>query len=624
MITVDSLYKEFPDKILFKHISFKLKDNMRVAIVGPNGSGKSTLLKIILNFENYDSGKVDVGRSISIGYLPQEIVEGTEKTIIEEVLNSFPEISTIENEIKLLSDKIEDDPSNKKNINQLSNLQDKFQELGGWEIEKNAKVILGGLGFKEEQFDMPFNSFSGGWRMRCLLAGILLRKPNYLFFDEPTNHLDLEAIIWMEDFLSKWRGGLIMISHDREFLNKSVNNILELDRGNAKLYKGNYNLYLKTKEEDQIQYIREYKNQQKKITHLEQFIERFRYKDSKAKQVQSRVKELEKLDIIKPIDVDKSLINIKIPQSDRGPLKVVELKNVKKEYGKILVYDSLELLIERGQKVALVGPNGSGKTTMLKLLAQVEDLSAGELVFGPGIKIKYYAQHQLEILDPNSTIYESISSISSGWSETEIRSFLGSFLFKNDTIQKKVKVLSGGEKARLALARLLVDPAHLLLLDEPTNHLDMQSRDVIEFALKKYSGSIVSISHDRHFLNAVTNHTIEVGKLGVKHYYGNYDYYLWKKENDSIGEKTIESGKKEINKKINYQERKKIKNRINKIKQRLIKIDIELDAIKVSLNDKEIESDYKKIDDYINNQNLLENEYIELLDEKEILQKKIL
>ena len=619
MITVESLCKEFPDKVLFKNISFKLKDNMRIAIVGPNGSGKSTLLKILLNTEKYDSGRVDIGQSVSIGYLPQEIVEGNDKSIIEDVLHSFPEISKVENEMFALTQEVEKDPSNQKIINKLSSLQDEFQKLGGWDIEKNAKIILGGLGFKESQFHMPFNSFSGGWRMRCILAGILLRKPNYLFFDEPTNHLDLEAIIWMENFLEKWRGGLIMISHDREFLNKSVNNILELDRGDATLYKGNYSTYLKTKEENQLQHIREYKNQQKKITHLEQFIERFRYKDSKAKQVQSRVKELEKLDLIKPLDIDKSAIKINIPQPDRGPLKVVHMDNVKKSYGDTEVYKDLELIVERGQKIALVGSNGSGKTTLLKILAQVENLTSGDFILGPGIKTQYYAQHQLEILDSNSTIYESISSISSGWTETEIRSFLGSFLFKNDTILKKVKVLSGGEKARLALARLLVDPAHLLLLDEPTNHLDMQSRDIIEYALKKYSGSLVCISHDRHFLNAVTNHTIEVGNFGIKHYYGNYDYYIWKKKIDIV--ETVSSGaiKNSDNKKINFQVRKKIKNRITRIKKRIIEIESELNNIAIGLKDKEIQSDYKKIDDLMSNQNKLETEFIELLDEKEVL-----
>ena len=619
MITVESLNKEFPDKVLFKNISFKLKDNMRIAVVGPNVSGKSTLLKILLNTEKYDSGRIDIGQSVSIGYLPQEIVEGNDNSIIEEVLHSFPEILKIENEMFILTQEVEKDPSNQKIVNKLSSLQDEFQKLGGWDIEKNAKIILGGLGFKESQFHMPFNSFSGGWRMRCILAGILLRKPNYLFFDEPTNHLDLEAIIWMENFLEKWRGGLIMISHDREFLNKSVNNILELDRGDALLYKGNYNAYLETKEENQLQHIREYKNQQKKIAHLEQFIERFRYKDSKAKQVQSRVKELEKLDLIKPLDIDKSAIKINIPQPDRGPLKVVHMNNVNKSYGKTEVYKDLEFVVERGQKIALVGPNGSGKTTLLKILAEVEDLSSGDFILGPGIKTQYYAQHQLEILDSNSTIYESISSISSGWTETEIRSFLGSFLFKNDTILKKVGVLSGGEKARLALARLLVDPAHLLLLDEPTNHLDMQSRDIIEYALKKYSGSLVCISHDRHFLNTVTNHTIEVGNFGVKHYYGNYDYYVWKKKNDIVETVSSNSIKKSDNKKINYQERKKIKNRISRIKKRISEIELELNSIRVGLKDNEIQSDYKKIDDLMSNQNDLETEYIELLDEKEAL-----
>lgn len=622
MINIDSVWKEFPDKTLFENISFKLSEGMRVGLVGPNGAGKSTLLKLILGLESPDKGTVKVDKGASIGYLPQEIIVGSDQSIIEEVLNAYPEVSRLEAEIYEVGEAIAVDYSNEKLLEKLNDLQEEFERIDGWRIEDNAKKILSGLGFKDDQFHMPFNTFSGGWRMRVLLAGILLKKPNFLFMDEPTNHLDLEAIIWLEEFLSKWKGGLIMISHDRQFLDKSINNVLELDRGTATVFVGNYSRYVEIKEERHILQESAFKNQQKKIAHTEQFIDRFRYKSTKSKQVQSRIKQLEKLDKVKAPESKNSKIRLNIPQPARGPLKVMDLKDIAKSYGDNVVYENLNLVIERGEKIGLVGPNGAGKTTLLKMLAGEERPSSGELIYGSDVKVHYFAQHQLEVLDEESTIYKTISSISGGWSETQIRSYLGAFLFSGDTILKKVRVLSGGEKSRLAMARMLVEPAHLLLLDEPTNHLDMQSRDIIEFALKNYEGTLVCISHDRHFLNAVTNHTLEVNSGKITTFNGNYDYYLWKvkndlKENGRANKNTISD---KSDKKQAFRDKKKKNNRQRKVRDRVAKIEIELENVNLELVSPELATDFEKIQSLQNSQNTLETELLELLEEQEAME----
>jgi len=622
VINIDSVWKEFPDKTLFENISFKLSEGMRVGLVGPNGAGKSTLLKLILGLESPDKGTVKVDKGASIGYLPQEIIVGSDQSIIEEVLNAYPEVSRLEAEIYEVGEAIAVDYSNEKLLEKLNDLQEEFERIDGWRIEDNAKKILSGLGFKDDQFHMPFNTFSGGWRMRVLLAGILLKKPNFLFMDEPTNHLDLEAIIWLEEFLSKWKGGLIMISHDRQFLDKSINNVLELDRGTATVFVGNYSRYVEIKEERHILQESAFKNQQKKIAHTEQFIDRFRYKSTKSKQVQSRIKQLEKLDKVKVPESKNSKIRLNIPQPARGPLKVMDLKDIAKSYGDNVVYENLNLVIERGEKIGLVGPNGAGKTTLLKMLAGEERPSSGELIYGSDVKVHYFAQHQLEVLDEESTIYKTISSISGGWSETQIRSYLGAFLFSGDTILKKVRVLSGGEKSRLAMARMLVEPAHLLLLDEPTNHLDMQSRDIIEFALKNYEGTLVCISHDRHFLNAVTNHTLEVNSGKITTFNGNYDYYLWKvkndlKENGRANKNTISD---KSDKKQAFRDKKKKNNRQRKVRDRVVKIEIELENVNLELVSPELATDFEKIQSLQNSQNTLETELLELLEEQEAME----
>lgn len=621
MIQLDNISKEYPDGILFSNVSLLIKKNMRIGLVGPNGSGKTTILRLMLGEELPDTGSIQKNRNLSIGYLPQDIIIGTKRSILDEVLDSFPEIREIENRLEIVSSEIASNPNDKKKLKILGDLQQRFDSLGGWSIEKKAKEILGGLGFTDDQFQRNMDTFSGGWRMRVALAGILLKNPDVLFFDEPTNHLDLDATIWLESFLAAWKGSLVMISHDREFLNKSVNHIIEIDQAKVILYKGNYLSYRKQKQIRIEQQLAAYLNQQDSIAQTKRFIERFRYKNTKSRQVQSKIKQLEKLELIDEPTQNKKRINIRISQPDRSPLKIVNLKDISKNYGDISVYDNLNIEIERGQTIGLVGHNGAGKSTLLKMLAGVEPISSGVLRYGKDVTTAYFAQHQLEVLDPNMTVYESMQSVSSGKNETEIRSYLGSFLFSGDSIDKLVKVLSGGEKSRLALAKMLIQPANLLLLDEPTNHLDMISRDVVEAALKKYDGTIVCISHDRHFLNTITNITYEIGNRGVVIYAGNYDYYIWKKESridkNSKTEKTKKSATKN---KSNYKEQKRIANRIRVLKRKLAETEEVLENIKIELLNPATASDFEKIQKLLAEEKIIEKSYFVLLEELEELQ----
>ena len=577
----------------------------------------------MLGKEHPDEGSIQKNKGLSIGYLPQDIIIGTKRSILDEVLNSFPEIQETENKMEILLSEIASNPSDAKKLKILGDLQQRFDSIGGWTIDKKAKEILGGLGFTTDQFQRDMDTFSGGWRMRVALAGILLKNPDVLFLDEPTNHLDLDATLWLESFLADWKGSLVMISHDREFLNKSVNHIIEIDQAKVLLYKGNYSSYLKQKQIRIEQQQATYSNQQDMIAQTKRFIERFRYKNTKSRQVQSKIKQLEKLELIDEPTQNKKRINIRISQPDRSPLKVISLKGVSKNYGAISVYNNLNIEIERGQTIGLVGHNGAGKSTLLKMLAGVEPISSGTLRPGQDVTIAYFAQHQLEILNPNHTVFEVLQSVSSGKSESEIRSYLGSFLFSGDSVEKLVKVLSGGEKSRLALAKMLIKPANLLLLDEPTNHLDMVSRDVVEEALKNYTGTIVCISHDRHFLNEITNITYEIGNGGVVIYSGNYDYYSWKKDSAvDNGKKTEKLGKPATKNKSNYKEQKRIANRIRVLKRKLGETEEVLENIKIELINPAITSDFEKIQQLLEEEKEVEESYFILLEELEELQSQ--
>jgi ATP-binding cassette subfamily F protein 3 len=621
MIRLENLSKSFPDGDLFNNVNISIKHGMRIGLVGPNGSGKTTLLRIMLGKDSPDSGNVQVDKSTSIGYLAQDIVAGTGRTILEEVLVAYPEVRELEGQIIAFSETISKDHDNMDLVNKLGDAQHRFEALGGWNLEDKAKKILSGLGFSDDKFTEPMDVFSGGWRMRVALASILLQEPDILFLDEPTNHLDLEATIWLESFLSSWKGGMVMISHDRAFLDRSINNILEIDLKRITLYHGNYTKYTEEKALRMEQHKNAYRNQQKQIKDTERFIERFRSKNTKATQVQSRVKMLDKLENIEAPTEQNHAMNLRLPQPNRSPLNVASCRNVTKHYGNIEVFNNMDMVVERGQKIGLVGHNGAGKSTLLKMLAGVEAVTSGAVRMGSSVDSAYYAQHQLEILNPNETVFESIQKVSQGWSETEMRTYLGSFMFSGDEIEKYVKVLSGGEKARVALARMLVAPSHILLLDEPTNHLDMITRNVVERALIQFSGSIVCISHDRHFLNNVTNLTCEVGGGGIRLFEGNYEYYEWKKREETQRNSRKSKVKIESKKKSGYKEQKKIRNRLTWIEKRFTTIENEIENERALTNNPDYKDKYEILEGALNNMNTLEKEYLELMEEQEKLLK---
>tara|TARA_B100001027_G_scaffold215873_1_gene190789 strand:+ start:1554 stop:3416 length:1863 start_codon:yes stop_codon:yes gene_type:complete len=613
MIQFDNVSKSFPSGSLFSGVTLSIKKGVRAGLVGKNGSGKTTLLRMMLGLDSPDSGKIEKEKNLTIGYLQQEIIVGSEKSILEEVLASFPEIDGLDEQIFSLSNQLAKSPDNDDIAEELGVLQFKFESMGGWDLEKKAKKILGGLGFVEWQFKEPMRKLSGGWRMRVALSKILMQDPDVLFLDEPTNHLDLEATIWLEKFLASWNGGMVLISHDRTFLDRSINHIIEIDLRRIKLFKGTYSDFIKSKKIEMDLYLNAYKNQQREIKETERFIERFRYKNTKATQVQSRIKKLEKLEILEEPSEDNSSIRLKIPQPSRSPLRIVSCKDVGKSYGDVEVFNDLKFVVERENKIGLVGINGAGKSTLLKMLAGVEKPSNGTFEYGQNIKVSYYAQHQLETLEEKDTVYESIEKFALGMTETQIRTYLGGFLFSGEEIEKKVKVLSGGEKARLAFGRMLLDPSNLLLLDEPTNHLDMLSRSIVEDAMASFEGSIVCISHDRHFLNKITNITCEVGNGGVITYQGNYEYYEWKKEQQQNEDATLV--KPATDKKKDYQLRKQSKNRIAWINKRFKQIEKEIKDIELLLHDVKNKSNAHFLNELMEKISKLENEYLEYIEE---------
>jgi len=619
MIRLENLSKVFPDGDLFNNVNIFLKRGMRAGLVGPNGAGKTTLLRIMLGKETPDSGNVQKDKSITIGYLAQDIVAGSGRSILEEVLAAYPEVRELEGKIIKLSEALSKNHENIDLGNQLGEAQNRFEALGGWTLEEKAKKILSGLGFSDDKLREPMDVFSGGWRMRVALASILLQEPDILFLDEPTNHLDLEATIWLETFLADWKGGMIMISHDRLFLDRSVNHILEIDLKKVTLFTGNYTKYTEEKALRIEQHRNAYRNQQKEIKDTERFIERFRSKNTKATQVQSRIKMLDKMEKIEAPTEQNLAMNLKLPQPGRSPLNVASCRNVTKNYSDIKVFNEMNMVVERGQKIGLVGHNGAGKSTLLKMLAGVESVTSGAVRIGSRVNSAYYAQHQLETLDPDDTVFESIQKVSPGWSETEIRNYLGSFMFSGDEIEKYVKVLSGGEKARVALARMLVEPSHLLLLDEPTNHLDMITRNVVESALIQFTGSIVCISHDRHFLNNVTNLTCEVGGGDIRMFEGNYDYYEWKNREERSADGSAPKLKSESKGKSDYKERKKTRNRLAWIDKRFKIIEKALKDQRIITQDPANGDNYELLQKVMETMSVMENEYLELMEEHEKL-----
>ncbi|HEV8586722.1 MAG TPA: ABC-F family ATP-binding cassette domain-containing protein [Methylomirabilota bacterium] len=524
MISVEGIAKSYGGQVLFRDLSWRIADRERIGLVGPNGVGKTTLCRILAGLEDPDAGQVSRPRATTVGYLAQEAAATAEGSVLGEALAGFADVWALEREMEEVAQALEATPSEALTA-RYGDLQHRFEALGGYRLESQAKAILSGLGFRPDELARPLTEFSGGWRMRAALARLLLVAPSLLLLDEPTNHLDLESLAWLENFLAGYAGTVVVVSHDRYFLNRMVTSIAELSPAGLTVYPGDYDDYLVEREARHALLEAQARNQAKRIEEIERFIERFRYQATKARQVQSRVKMLAKVERIEVPGASRR-IHFKFPEPPRTGRRVATLAGIHKAYGDNVVYAGVDFTVERGERVALVGENGAGKSTLLKILAGALPFERGERTLGSHVAVHYYAQHQLDALTPTNTVLDELIAVAPDLQHTRLRTILGAFLFSGDSVEKKVSVLSGGEKARLALAKMLVRPAALLCMDEPTNHLDLVSREVLEAALAGFQGTIVFISHDRYFINRISTVVTHVAHGTLTRYLGGYDDYL--------------------------------------------------------------------------------------------------
>ena len=576
MISINDLNVSFGGYDLFSDVNFHVGDKDKIGLVGKNGSGKSTILKILAGINKPSSGRVMIPSTEKIGYLPQEMEHNRDKSVIDEAMMAFSYIDKIKAEIEYISLQLaerEDYESDTyhKLIVSLNDFHDKLSIVETGNPRGDAEKTLSGLGFRSDELNRPTSTFSQGWNMRIELAKILLSSPSTLLLDEPTNHLDIESIQWLEEYLISYQGALILVSHDRRFLDRVTNRTVELMLGKIHDYKVPYTKYLGLRKERMEQQFAAYENQQRMIEKSEEFIERFRYKATKSNQVQSRIKQLDKIERIEVDEEDTSSIIVKFPPAPRSGNVVVKTKNLTKSYGDKIVFSNADIVIERGEKIALVGRNGEGKTTFMKLLCKDIDPTSGNIELGHNVNLGYYAQNQEELLDLNDTVYETLDKIAVGDIRTKLRDILGAFLFRGDDVNKRVSVLSGGEKSRLAMAKLILNPYNLLALDEPTNHMDIRSKDILKQSLSKYNGTLVVVSHDRDFLDGLVTKVLEFKEGRIREHIGTVSDYLdsLKKEQRDI-DKPVQTASKPSHIKIGESKQRKEEDKDSRRKKQLI------------------------------------------------------
>ncbi len=591
MISIDNLTVSFGGWTLFDGISFLVNPKERIGLVGKNGAGKTTILKLIAGLQQPTSGAVTKNAECTIGYLPQQMQVADTTTLIAETAKAFEEVLAIEAEIERLTAEIavRDDYESEeyeKLLHRLNDANDRYHILGGDTRDADIEKTLLGLGFRREEFDKPTREFSGGWRMRIELAKLLLRRPSIFLLDEPTNHLDIESIQWLEEYLKNYNGAVLLISHDRAFLDNVTTRTIELSLGKIYDYKVPYSHFVTLRAERRAQQLAAYQNQQRLIEKSEEFIEKFRYKPTKSNQVQSRIKQLDKLERIEVEEEDLATLNIKFPPAPRSGQIVADIKGVGKAFGDHRVFSGAEFTIHKGDKIALVGRNGEGKTTFARMLIGELAQSEGEIKIGANVSIGYYAQNQDDLMNGEFTVYDTLDRVAVGDIRTRLRDILGAFLFRGEDVDKKVKVLSGGERSRLAMARMMLEPHNLLILDEPTNHMDMRSKDILKTALQKFDGTVVVVSHDREFLDGIVDKVYEFRDGGVREYLGGIYYFLEKRKLENLHEierkapvATAAKSEDVSSGKLSYEQKKEQEKLLRKLRKNVEQIEAELASV---------------------------------------------
>lgn len=589
MISIDNISVAFNGTNLFSDVAFLIDKKDKIGLVGKNGAGKSTLLKILIGDQELDLGNISKSADLKLGYLPQQMTYQSGKTVLAEAETAFKELNEIEVKLESLNKELAERTDYESDayaniIQQVTEMSDAHHILGGHKVKEKLEKILLGLGFLPSDFHRLTDEFSGGWRMRIELAKILLQEPDVLLLDEPTNHLDIESIQWLETFLKNFGGAIVLISHDRLFLDTITNRTIEISLGKIYDYKTSYTRYVELRKERREQQIASYKNQQKKIEEIEAFVSRFRYQATKAVQVQSRIKQLDKMERIEVDEEDTSAMNLRFPPSPRSGNLVIEAKKLGKAFGDKVVLKDLEFVIERGEKIAFIGKNGEGKTTLSKMIIGEHDYS-GIMKLGHNVKVGYFAQNQDELLDKKKTVFQTLDDIAVGEIRKKVRDILGAFLFKGEDIEKKVSVLSGGEQSRLALAKLLLEPVNLLVMDEPTNHLDLLTKDILKNALKNFDGTLLIVSHDRYFLDGLCDKIYEFKNQGIKEHLSGIQNFIERIKRDSLADATQKKLSKSKNKaeikevaqdKLSYEERKALDKNIRKLKKQIEEFELNI------------------------------------------------